>query len=241
MALVRISKQLHTDIKDHIKVLTAHERSELSGYDSELTDTGPGPRMVADAALWGEHLHLRDQIPESWTKSVASVHFSTQHVHPDGHRERAAEIMCSIAGLRVPPGAEINREYRRNYTDWYTPVEWDFDEVRAAAEDAQDPRHTLAARIMAVVRHEQAVRALHQKWNKRLQDLTLFLNKCKSLNEAVKLWPGVRMYVPKQYLEQLDTPGVRSQAMVRKERALENVDTDDLTAAAVAARLQGLM
>lgn len=241
MALVRISKQLHEDVKHHVKVLASAERTEIPGVSDELSDTGPGPRMVADAVLWGEHLHLRDQMPDAWMKTANAGFFHTRHVHPDGQVEVTSSIQCPIVGLRLPPGAEIQYNYSRGVRDYHVSVHWDFDDVRAVADDANDPRHALAARIMDMVRHEQAVRALQHKWDQRLRDLTQFLNKCKSLNEAVKLWPGVRLYVPKNYLEQLDTPVVRPQAVVRKERALENVDTDDLTAAAVAARLQGLV
>lgn len=241
MALVRISKQLHEDVKRHVRVLASAERTEIPGVSDELSDTGPGPRMVADALLWGEHLHLREQMPDAWMKTANAVHFHTRHVHPDGHSEVTSPIQCPIAGLQVPPGTEIQYNYSHGVRDYHVSVHWDFDDVRAVADDANDPRHALAARIMDMVRHEQAVRALQLKWDQRLRDLTEFLNKCKSLNEAVKLWPGVRLYVPKNYLEQLDTPVVRPQAVVRKERVLATVDTDDLTAAAVAARLQGLV
>ena len=196
MALVRISKQLHEDIRHHVKVLASAERTEILGASDELLDAGPGPRMVADAVLWGEHLHLRDQMPATWMRTANAGHFHTRHVHPDGQVEVTSSIQCPIVGLRLPPGAEIQYNYSRGVRDYHVSVHWDFDDVRAVADDANDPRHALAARLMDVVRHEQAVRALQHKWDQRLRDLTHFLNKCKSLNEAVKLWPGVRLYVP---------------------------------------------
>lgn len=240
MALVRISKGLLQDVKHHVGTIASGEYAEIPGYNADLSDAGPGPRMAADAALWGEHLHLRDQIPEAWLKRPDEVHFTTRHVHPDGHPEITAPIKCRIAGLRVPPNIELNFNYGRTGREHFVSVAMEFDVVVALAQDANDPRHALAARIMEVVHHEQAHRATRLRWNKRLEGLNEFFGKCKSLNEAVKLWPGVRIYVPKLYLDQLDTPVVRSQAVVRKERVLATVDTDDLTAAAVAARLQGL-
>jgi hypothetical protein len=81
---------------------------------------------------------------------------------------------------------------------------------------------------------------IEQKWAKVQEDLEAFLKRCKSLNEALKLWPQIETYMPKEYV-----------AWVHKKRekrekeesdaveALKSLDTEGLTAAAVVARIHG--
>jgi hypothetical protein len=64
-----------------------------------------------------------------------------------------------------------------------------------------------------------------------------FLGKCKSLNEALKLWPGVKMYIPREYIERVERKVERK---VREKEILEDTPVDTLTAAAIAARLSGI-
>jgi hypothetical protein len=92
-----------------------------------------------------------------------------------------------------------------------------------------------------MVQYEQAVRKVRRAWGARRDQIVLFLSKCKSLNEAIKLWPEVRLYVPKLYIDTVEIPVVRAQPVVRKETVTEGLDSDGLTAAAIAAKLAGVL
>jgi hypothetical protein len=75
------------------------------------------------------------------------------------------------------------------------------------------------------------------RWAKVEGDIMAFLGKCKSLNEALKLWPGVKMYIPREYIERVERKVERK---VREKEILDDTPVDTLTAAAIAARLSGI-
>lgn len=78
------------------------------------------------------------------------------------------------------------------------------------------------------------------RWTKVRNDVRTFLESCKSLNEAVKLWPDVRRYINKSYLTKLDA---KTEAAKKKESAamemLKNMDIDAINASTVLARMNG--
>jgi hypothetical protein len=77
---------------------------------------------------------------------------------------------------------------------------------------------------------------IHERWGKVNSDIQVFLNKCKSLNEALRLWPALKMYVPEEYIERVETKVERRK---RETEIVESVDIGELTAAAIAAKLSG--
>jgi hypothetical protein len=72
------------------------------------------------------------------------------------------------------------------------------------------------------------------RWEKIKTDIDEFLDKCKSLNEAVKLFPGVRMYIHSEDIERLER---KLERPTQRAKIVEDVDTEGLTAAAIAAKL----
>jgi hypothetical protein len=66
-----------------------------------------------------------------------------------------------------------------------------------------------------------------------------FLQHCKSLNEALKLWPDIRIYIPQRYLDKAET--VTKKAKAAESTALEHlksIDTDNAVASAVMLRMR---
>jgi hypothetical protein len=80
------------------------------------------------------------------------------------------------------------------------------------------------------------VTTIKEKWAKVEKDILEFLNKCKTLNEAVKLFPGVRLYVQHDDLERLDR---KVERLSERKKIVAEMATDELTAAAIAAKLMG--
>jgi hypothetical protein len=76
--------------------------------------------------------------------------------------------------------------------------------------------------------------ALNARWKKVSEDISEFLEKCKSLNEAVKLFPGVRMYISAEDAERLDRKVERA---AQRKAIVHSYDTEGLIAAAIAAKL----
>ena len=79
---------------------------------------------------------------------------------------------------------------------------------------------------------------IQEKWDKVNKDIQAFLSKCKSLNEALRLWPALKVYVPEEYIDRVNHKVERRQ---RETEIIESVDIGELTAAAIAAKLSGVV
>lgn len=235
MALVRISKDLINHVEGRISQLRHAEINEVPMPPTEFASTpGDGVEPLATQILWGEHLHLKSLMPGDWVRKAERIQFVTTYTHDDGRAETSAMVSFTGANVPVPPG--VNLGWSAGVT---VPVPYDI--VEQAVADEQSTFHKAARKVMDIVEREKHGRKVTKAWTERQQQIVLFLNKCKSLNEAIKLWPEVKLYVPQHFIATVETPVVRSQAVVRKERVMENVDTDGLTAAAIAARLAGVI
>ena len=80
---------------------------------------------------------------------------------------------------------------------------------------------------------------IEQRWRKTTKDVTGFLEKCKSLNEAVKLWPDVEAYIDGFDMSRVNAKKEKTEKVNEAMEALKSLDTDTLTANAVIARISG--
>jgi hypothetical protein len=235
MALVRISKQLIADVRARVQYLRDAEINEApTPATTRQACTGDGAEPLAAFVLWGEHLHLKSQMPEQWLTRAQKVSFRTAYTHDDGHVERTATVAVEGVTLCAPPGTNV-------YWNGNVDVDVPYSTIEEAASNELSPYHTTAKYVMEMVEHEKRRRRINRTWAPRETQLVQFLEKCKSLNEAIKLWPQIKLYVPKDYIDTVETPVVRPQAVTRKEKVTEGLDSDGLTAAAIAARLAGVV
>lgn len=86
--------------------------------------------------------------------------------------------------------------------------------------------------------HYEKVAEIVARWRKVETDVLTFLAACKSLNEALKSWPGLSVYLDKEDIERV---GVKREKARESEalKALAAMDTDALVGAAVIARMSG--
>jgi hypothetical protein len=125
----------------------------------------------------------------------------------------------------------LTMAYQRPSKDYWnrSASELTIEQLRAMPEDMLGRSELLARWDDAVIEL-----ALNARWAKVSDDISEFLKKCKSLNEAVKLFPGVRMYISAEDAERLDRKVERQS---QRKLIVESYDTDGLTAAAIAAKL----
>jgi hypothetical protein len=239
MALVRISKQLIEDVKRVVNSLGHKEIGQINQPRLEVVPFNEHIRSIS-ALFWGEHAHLRDLMPKQWCVKARGFTINTRHTHEDGYVEHTSQVSFLAPGLEVVLPPETVLGYT-NGTHNVASMRVEYDVIAGAAADPGHLHHAVAAPVFAVVQYEQAVRKVRRAWDARRDQIVHFLSKCKSLNEAIKLWPEVKLYVPKHYIDTVETPVVRAQPVTRKEKVLADVDTDDITAAAIAAKLQGLI
>lgn len=240
MALVRISKQLIEDVKHCTRNLQNREVGEIPApTDTSVALTAQHTPSLR-ALFWGEHAHLADLMPRDWCVNTKVFVLTTVTTHDDGHKETTSGICFAANSVEVPLPPKTPTRYSHGHYSAAT-MDVPYEIVAEAAADPSHLHHLTAAPLFAMTEYEKAVRKVRKSWMAREAQIVQFLEKCKSLNEAIKLWPQVKLYVPKLYIDTVEMPVVRSQAVVRKEKVLADVNTDDLTAAAIAAKLQGFI
>ncbi|MFM1990262.1 MAG: hypothetical protein RJA99_3219 [Pseudomonadota bacterium] len=238
MALVRISRQLISDVETRCNVMRNAEVNEQDYPSTERQGSAPELATI-QAFMWGDHEHLRTLMPTDWCAVANDFSVTTTYRHDDGHLETTAPVTFTFSSLMtLPPKTSLG--YRNGKYNC-AQVNVQYEVIEQAFEDPKHPHHMVACAVMAIVDREKRQRKIETVWRVRVANLKDFLGKCKSLNEAIKLWPQVKLYVPQSYIDTVETPVVRTQAAARKEKVTEGLDTDGLTAAAIAAKLAGVL
>lgn len=110
-------------------------------------------------------------------------------------------------------------------------------DVKASMETAPEELRALLRRFEETFTQREECA---QRWKTVEKQVKDFLNKCKSLNEALKLWPDVRRYVDTRFLERVEKKVERSaSAGSDAAEALKAIDMDTVQASTVLARMAG--
>jgi len=174
MAFVGISQNLVNEVRDHIRYMRDHELSASLGQEpSRITLAITGNERWFIEKVWENKQHLISEMPASWLHKNTAVdfHFSG----PD------FKLQCrSEKEVLLPP------QYRSGYPDVYVHFE----------EGEEMPTELINDHVSkAKMRTEIA-----ERWRKVETQVREFLNNCKSLNEALKLWPDLKVYIPDEYV-----------------------------------------
>jgi hypothetical protein len=220
MATVYITQELSGQVSSVIKRMREAEivtnNAEI-GKPIELDTSG-----FLTKAMWGSHLHLKDQIPSDW---LCESNSPTLNVH----------VPTDDAGNKV-----VHQITFRNQKVTNRPNNDRWNEPKIACKKAYLEANIDMAGVQNVLNYLERIELnaeIKARWNKVEGDIMAFLGKCKSLNEALKLWPGVKMYIPREYIERVERKVERK---VREKEILDDTPVDTLTAAAIAARLSGI-
>lgn len=220
MATVYITQQLSSEVSSVIKRM---REAEIITNNAEV-----GKPIELDTsefltkAMWGSHLHLKDQMPEEWLSINSGP---TLNVH----------VPIDEAGNKV-----VHAITFRNQKVTNRPNNDRWSEPKIACKKAYLEANAHMSGVQNVLNYLDRVELnaeIKARWAKVEGDIMAFLGKCKSLNEALKLWPGVKMYIPKDYIERVERKVERK---VREKEILDDTPVDTLTAAAIAARLSGI-
>lgn len=219
MATVYITKELITRTEGIIEKMRRAERaSDLPNLDKNCAVDAS---QLYNIGCWGdEHVHLKDVIPKDWMQDVTDADVTVR-----GTLEGGSEIKTRVRfnGMTMA--------YQRPARDYWTKSasELTLEQLRAMPEGMLGRSELLQRWDDAVIEF-----ALNARWRKVSSDISEFLKKCKSLNEAVKLFPGVRMYISLEDAERLDRKVERA---AQRKAIVHSYDTEGLTAAAIAAKL----
>jgi hypothetical protein len=222
VATVYITKEVITRVKTKINAMRMSERnSDVPNIDKNaFVDAS----HLFNIGCWGQnYVHLVNQIPKDWLSKLDDATISIKGELDDGRQ--------------LSTGVRFNgtkSAYARPKDSYYakTDSELTIDYVRALPEGA-------LGRAELLQRWEESIIALDidTRWAKIETEITEFLGKCKSLNEAVKLFPNVTMYIHSEDMERLNR---KIERVSQRKAIVEEVDTEGLTAAAIAAKLMAV-
>lgn len=211
MAYVAISRDFKERVVSKIQTM---ERAELNsiGQQPPITLSPETPALIS--AVWGEHAALRQVLPKEWTSLVED--FQAKFELPIESTDQKFSHTFSIKltdHMRVPPNfyKYHHQVVDHNATEFTALLEW-----------------------------VQKKRDINLRWQKVVAQVMSFLDNCKSANEAIKLWPDVKMYFDSNDITRVETKVVRSgNSESYAAQALAQIDTSELVGAAVIARMSG--
>ena len=96
------------------------------------------------------------------------------------------------------------------------------------------------ARLVEVFDQLAVRREIDNRWEAVAEQVVKFLESCKSLNEAVKLWPDVTRYLNRDHKERLEhNAPKKAKEESSAIAALKAMDFDTINASTVLARMSG--
>lgn len=221
MATVYITNELKDRVRTKINSMRKAERS--SDIPNFQIATNLDVSQLYNLGCWGkDNVYLCDLIPKSWLQKV-----------DEGQIVFFSEIEGSNFVKTSMRFIGLKNAYARPKDGYYakTDAELSIEYVRSLPEDTLGRAQILHHCEQAVISTE-----IDLRWNKVVDDIVGFLSKCKSLNEAIKLFPNVVMYLDSDDLERVKRKIERTS---ERKQIVKEIDTQSLTAAAIAVKLMG--
>jgi hypothetical protein len=211
MAYVAISNQLMDEVRSKIMRMKDAERNSVPEVNAQLSyQTIP---LQYEQLLWGEHYDLKDKLPSAWKRELNELCGTAEYMHGERMCKSRLYLKAAIK-ISAPPDAS-------SYTAHF---------IMPADHPDMAP----------IVERDKQYADIESKWTTLHNKIRDFLNNCKSLNEAVKLWPDVRVYIPDTYMKRMLAKSERTAEKISKaSEFLKQIDTDHAIAAAVSARMAG--
>lgn len=210
MTTVNVTKDMITEVSNLIKGLSEAEIGKTTVGLHNKIKDDKDIGALMTTALW-DASDVRDL-------RERLENYNTGHVYAYLHIPYTAES----GSMRV---SKIYRQFDR-------PCVVNTEVVHLTAE-----AHPLIKEyIDALIIKNEAV----ARWDGVKLQITSFLESCKTLNKALKLWPDVQRYIPKQYITRVNAvteKAASSQSMALE--ALKNINMDAVTASTVLARMAG--
>lgn len=219
MASVRITEEFRSDVRNLCGHMESVERNKLGiNFSSNVTlRTNTG---FMDKLNWGAHLHLKDQMPNAWKGARPNrdmrVHYTA---------ESWVNLTVYLPGnvvMALPP----NHGY---YADFPLYQLGDaVNDMVATHPEVQD--------ILDAVEMYKRKREHDAKWQKIITDVRAAFDHFTTVNQAVKAFPELAIYVPEKYKRRMEEKsGPRGKA----EMNIPTIDLSGAVSAAVQVKLAG--
>lgn len=214
MAYVAISNGLVESTMNNIDTMRNKEKAALGEVPQEIR-LDPEDALAIEMS-WGVHKHLRETLPDDWTQNVDNIQVRIE-VQDTENWNTDFYIKPQHDRFRVP-------NLRSN----------GYNSITTLIPETHSFALTVAARHLE---HRKQCRAIDNKWKAIREQVKSFLHASKSLNEALKLWPALALYISDNYVNKVNENVAKSKTVSRAADILANINTDDITAAAVSVKL----
>lgn len=215
MAYVAISAALINATQNNIIKMRDKEKETVPSVAERISTHNKDANL--ELLVWGNHLHLRDQMPEEWKATVNRV---CARIHYEWAEERKASFDFTF---ECADPIEVPRTDNHSYYGHQIKV------------DATS--HLLPQQARDAIEYNKFLRVTDDKWSDIKSKVTQFLESAKSLNEALKLWPALSLYISDAYIDRVNNNTKREKVASKAEEIMASISIDDLTAAAVASKL----
>lgn len=226
MAHVAISRDFIARVENKI---TTMRSAELKVLGAEINTTLHPDSPVVLNAVWGEHLHLRNQMPVKWKNTSNSLRlmFNTTTVQ---HR-----IASDGTLEEIPVSCTFNVACPNNTNFDMPPNDYWHATHMIHPDDLNNPD------IRAAVKYGNERAEIVERWEQVREKVVRFFQSCKSMKEAVTLWPECKMYIDSDDIRRFETKVTKAAAQDSEAaKVLAGFDKDELVGAAVAARFTGV-
>jgi hypothetical protein len=215
MAYVAISNNLISSTQNNIIKMRDKEKATVSAPPERINVAKNDANL--ELLIWGNHLHLRDQMPEDWKKTTNRINARIQFEWAPEKSTSFEFIFESVDPIEVPQ-CNGNSYYGHNIV-------------------VPETSHLLPQQARAAIEHNKFCRQTDDKWSAIKEQVSDFLRAAKSLNEALKLWPALSLYISDEYIDRVNNNPKREKMASKAEEIMASISIDDLTAAAVASKL----
>lgn len=223
---VGISRLLISEVNWRINHMRDAELSTLGDNPIEKTKLNGSETWLHDK-LWDGRAHLIPTLPEYWFTKPDNMTVYVK-LNWDSARRPDGRISDYDMRLDIRPDRSGATKFPPHLRGGYPDVYIGFT-----------PDEQLPAELQTYLEFSNRKKEIYERWLKVTHQVETFLNSCKSLNEALKLWPDVRMYIPTSYLERVERKVEKAKSASQAADALAQIDVDELQAAAVIARMSG--
>jgi hypothetical protein len=174
--------------------------------------------QVATNLTWGAHANLKGVLPHDWTQCVDRIEVSIKVDIADGVKKDCCFTVKPNNGQFVVPNLRTNG----------------YSSANVSMEESNPFVQTYAHVYVDSVREKHKI---DLKWSEIKEQVIKFLKSAKSLNEALKLWPALALYISDSYIQRVNDKVSRGGNVSKAAEILAQIQTDNLTAAAVSAKL----
>lgn len=217
MAYVAISRDLLNDVDQNLRGMYFAELNAQKEPDAISRELGVDTEFSEKVLnlLWEPMKDIRDRLEPYNSRASLRCKVNIQN------GDVTEEIHLASIETKQGPCFAKREGYGREY-------------ILINCTNMEDPR------IAEFIQLREQRKEIQDRWDKVREQVKTFLNASKSLNEALKLWPDLRRYVPLNYLKRVDQ---KAEKKVREESAalaaLKALDIDAVNASTVLARMAG--